>query len=443
MRFTAAQIAEATGGRVVGDPSAVVDAATQDSRDVQPGHLFVPLVAERDGHDFVERAVEVGATVHLTHREAALVDGATAVVVDDTFVALASLGRAARDRLDAPVVGITGSVGKTTVKDMALGVLDATGLAHGSARSFNNEIGVPLTLFATPDEATAVVVEMGARGIGHISSLCEIARPTIGVVTRVAMVHSELFGSIDDIARGKGELVEALPDMGTAVLNAGDERVIAMASRTSAEVLTYGVGAGDVRVERVEVADDLRLRVVLATPWGGIEVEPSARGAHNAENAAAAAAVGLAAGMDLADVASGLATATMSPLRMSIVPLASGAVVLDDSYNANPTSMRAALDALGALPATTRVAVLGVMAELGPESDDEHAAIAEEAARRGIEVIAVGAPQYRAESQGGRSVADVDEALDALGDVGAGTAVLAKGSRVAGLDELVRRLQGT
>jgi UDP-N-acetylmuramoyl-tripeptide--D-alanyl-D-alanine ligase len=442
VRFTAAQIAEATGGRVVGDSAATVDGATQDSREVQAGQLFVPLIAERDGHDFVDRAVAAGAPVHLTQHEATA-DGTTAVLVDDTAAALEALGRAARGRLDVPVVGITGSVGKTTVKDLALGVLGATGRAHGSARSFNNEIGVPLTLLATPDDATAVVVEMGARGMGHIRSLCAIARPTIGVVTRVAMVHSEMFGSIDDIALGKGELIEALPSTGTAVLNAGDERVAAMAARTDATVLTYGVGSGEVRVERVDVADDLRLRIALATPWGGIEVEPAARGAHNAENAAAAAAVGLATGMDLDLVAAGLAEAELSPLRMSVVVLESGAVVLDDSYNANPTSMRAALDALSAVPAQRRVAVLGLMAELGPESAAEHAAIGSEVVGRGIELVAVAAPQYAAERHGGTSVDGIGAAVEVLGDLGEGVAVLAKGSRVAGLDELVRRLQAT
>jgi UDP-N-acetylmuramoyl-tripeptide--D-alanyl-D-alanine ligase len=442
VRFTAEQIATITDGRVVGDPTATVDGATQDSRDVQPGQLFVPLVAERDGHDFVDVAVASGATVHLTQHEATA-RGATAVVVDDTAAALEALGAAARARMDVPVVGITGSVGKTTVKDLALGVLGAAGPVHGSARSFNNEIGVPLTLLATPDGATAVVVEMGARGLGHIRHLCGIARPTIGVVTRVAMVHSELFGSIDDIARGKGELVEALPPSGTAVLNAGDERVAAMAARTPATVLTYGVGLGDVRVERVDVADDLRLRVALVTPWGHVEVEPSARGAHNAENAAAAAAVGLATGMDLDAVAVGLGRAELSPLRMSVDTHPSGATILDDTYNANPTSMRAALDALAALPAARRVAVLGVMAELGPESDAEHAAIGAEVVERGMELVTVAAPQYEAERHGGIAVGDVDAAVAAIGALDTDTAMLAKGSRVAGLDELVRRLLGT
>jgi len=443
VRFTAAQIAEASGGRVVGDPAATVDGATQDSREVQAGQLFVPLVAERDGHDFVDRAVTAGATVCLWARSSDVPTDLTAVIVDDTAAALEALGAAARDRLDVPVVGITGSVGKTTVKDLALGVLGAAGRAHGSARSFNNEIGVPLTLLATPDDASAVVVEMGARGSGHIRSLCAIARPTIGVVTRVAMVHSEMFGSIDDIAQGKGELIEALPESGTAVLNAGDERVAAMAERTDATVLTYGVGVGDVRVERVDVADDLRLRIALATPWGAIEVEPSARGAHNAENAAAAAAVGLATGMGLELVAIGLADAELSPLRMSVVVLESGAVVLDDSYNANPTSMRAALDALSSVPARRRIAVLGVMAELGPESDTEHATIGAEVVNRGIELIAVAAPQYEAVRQGGLSVDGIDSAVEILGELEEGVAVLAKGSRVAGLDELVRRLRAT
>lgn len=442
MRFTAAQIAATTGGRVVGDPDAVVDGATQDSRQITTGRLFVPLVAERDGHDFIESAVEAGAEVHLTARSDRVVEGATAVLVADTEAALRALGLAARDRLAGPVVGITGSVGKTTVKDMVRGVLGAAGPVHASERSFNNEIGVPLTLLSTPDDVDRVVVEMGARGIGHIRTLAAIARPTVGVVTRVAMAHGAMFGTIDDIAVGKGELVESLPADGTAVLNAGDERVAAMSSRTEARVLTYGVGVGEVRVEHADVDDELRLRVLLATPWGPIEVEPSARGAHNAENAAAAAAVGLAVGVSPDQVASGLASAAMSPLRMSVVRLPSGAVVLDDSYNANPTSMRAALDALQAVPGRRRVAVLGHMAELGPDSDELHEQIADDVVARGVELVTVAAPEYRAVPRGGAAVADVDGALDLLGELCDGDVVLAKGSRVAALDALVRRLTG-
>lgn len=440
MRFTADEIAQSTGGEVVGDPDVVVDGATQDSRAVEPGHLFVPLVAERDGHDFISAAIEQGAAAYLVADRDRLDERAVAVVVDDTHRALVDLARTARGRLDGSVVGITGSVGKTTVKDLARGVLAASAPTHASVASFNNEIGVPLTLLAAPDVAHHVVVEMGARGIGHIDHLCEIARPTIGVVTRVAMAHSEFFGTIDDIARGKGELVEQLPSSGTAVLNAGDERVAAMASRTDARVLTYGVGVGEVRVTSIDVAADLRLRVVVETPWGGVEVEPSARGPHNAENAAAAAAIGLAVGMDLGDVASGLAAAEMSPLRMAITRAASGATILDDSYNANPTSMRAALDALAHVPASRRIAVLGAMAELGAESDAEHDAVAAFAESAGLELVAVAAPEYRAEAHGGLSVAGIDAALEHLGDVGAGVAVLAKGSRVAGLDRLVDAL---
>lgn len=440
MRFTATEIATAAEGEVVGDGDVEVEGATQDSRAVRVGQLFVPIVAERDGHDFIEGAVGRGASGYLTADPSRVVDGAAAIVVGDTATALVSLGRAARARIGGDVVGITGSVGKTTVKDLVRGVLAAVAPTHASERSFNNEIGVPLTLLNAPEGTERVVVEMGARGIGHIHRLCEVASPTIGVVTRVAMAHSEHFGTIEDIARGKGELVERLPADGVAVLNASDERVAAMAGRTVARVLTFGMGAGDVQVARVDVAADLRLRVLLETPWGGIEVEPAARGPHNAENAAAAAATGLAVGMDLADVATGLAAAEMSPLRMAVTTTPGGATILDDSYNANPTSMRAALDALAHLPAHRRIAVVGLMAELGDGSDEEHEAIAALAARDGIELVAVDAPQYRAEAHGGRSVAGIDGALDAIGPLGAGDALLAKGSRVAGLDRLVAAL---
>ncbi len=193
------------------------------------GQLFVPIVAGRDGHEFVEAAMAAGAAAYLTARDSL---GGTAVVVDDTGRALLDAGRLARTRLAGPVVGITGSVGKTSAKDLLAAVLRRRLRTTASERSFNNELGVPLTLLNAPDDAEVAVIEMGARGPGHIAALCSVAHPTIGLVTRIAPSHTEAFGSIEGIARAKGELVEALPADGTAVLNAFDERVAAMAART-------------------------------------------------------------------------------------------------------------------------------------------------------------------------------------------------------------------
>jgi UDP-N-acetylmuramoyl-tripeptide--D-alanyl-D-alanine ligase len=440
------EVATATGGRLVG-PDVTVSGAAIDSRLVTGGELFVPVVAERDGHDFVAAAVAAGAAAYLTSRPVLGDDVAAggpaarvaAVEVADTRAALGALGRHARDRLDdqvdGRVVGVTGSVGKTSVKDLLALALGARWRAAASAGSFNNELGVPLTLVGAPDDTEALVIEMGARGAGHVADLCTVARPTVGVVTRVAAVHTETFGTLDDVARAKGELVEALPPSGTAVLNAADPRVAAMAARTRARVVTFGTG-GDVRAAGVRLDADLRPAFRLETPWGEAQVALAVRGTHMVDNALAAAAAALVCDVPLDGVAEALATARLSRWRMELTTLPSGARLLNDAYNANPTSMAAALRALAELDGSRRVAVLGVMAEIGASSDDEHAAVGELARDLGIEVVAVAAPAY-----GGTLVDDLDGAVAALGPLGPGDAVLLKGSRVAGLERLVDRLR--
>ena len=430
MQLRTVDLAAALGGSLEG-PDVVVDGASQDSRAIAPGQLFVPLSGERDGHDFIAAARQGGAAAYLTTGR---LEGGTAIVVDDTLVALQAAGRHARSRLTSQVIGVTGSVGKTSVKDLLRAVLQERWATSASLRSFNNEIGVPLTLLDAPDGTEVVVVEMGARGIGHIAELCAIALPTVGIVTRVAAVHTEVFDGLDEIAAAKGELVEALPASGTAVLNAGDPRVAGMASRTVATVLSYGEG-GDVRGEDAVLGDDLRTRFRLVSPWGSQAIALSARGLHQADNALAAAAAGLALGMDLGEVAAGLATAALSPWRMELSTAPSGAMVLNDAYNANPTSVAAALESLLALPARRRVAVLGRMAELGERESADHAAIGAQARALGIRVIAVAAPGY-----GGEDVDTVEQAVAALGELADGDAVLVKGSRVAGLERLAAAL---
>jgi UDP-N-acetylmuramoyl-tripeptide--D-alanyl-D-alanine ligase len=439
MRIRCSELAAAVGGRLDG-PDVVVDGASVDSRTVRPGQLFVAVVAERDGHAFVADAVAAGAVAYLASESGSVAEvPAAAVVVEDTVAALQAAGRLARDRLGGPVVGITGSVGKTSVKDLLAGVLSRRRVTAASARSFNNELGVPLTLLDAPDDTEVAVVEMGARGIGHIALLCDIAAPTIGVVTRVAAAHTEEFGSLDAIAQAKGELVEALPVDGTAVLCAFDERVAAMAARTSARVVTFGAG-GDVVAEEVRLDDELRPRFHLRTPWGEVDdVELATRGLHQVDNALAAAAAALACGLDLPDVAAGLAEAQLSPWRMELGVAPGGGRVLNDAYNANPASTEAALHALAALPAARRVAVLGIMAELGDQGPAAHEAVAALAGALGVEVVAVAAPAY-GEAAHVTHVPDLDAALAAVGPLGRDDAVLVKGSRVAGLEALATRL---
>jgi UDP-N-acetylmuramoyl-tripeptide--D-alanyl-D-alanine ligase len=438
-------IAAATGGRVHGDSATAVDGVTQDSRDVRPGMMFVPLVAERDGHDFIADAVAAGASAYLTAREL-FVPGAAAVRVGDTLEALAALGREARKRLGVvPVVGITGSVGKTTTKDLLAAVLAQDRRVWASTRSFNNEIGVPITLLSAPEGTEAVVVEMGSRGSGHIAGLCAVAQPTMGVVTTVGLSHTSELGSLAAVVAAKQELVEALPDAaagGVAFLNAGVPEVAAMASSTRARVVTFGHG-GDVAAGKLTLGDDLTPRFVLRSPAGSCEVVLGARGLHSVDNALAAAAAGLELGVSLEAVAAGLAAPVLSPLRMEVVRSAGGARLLNDCYNANPLSMRAALHALAALPARRRIAVLGTMAELGEFEAAEHAAVGALAAELGVLVVAVDAPGYSRGEPAVTDVAGIEGAMGALtdlGGLGADDAVLVKGSRVAGLERLVERL---
>jgi UDP-N-acetylmuramoyl-tripeptide--D-alanyl-D-alanine ligase len=320
MKWRAAALAAAVDGAHDG-PDVEVTGATIDSRRVREGELFVPIRGRVDGHDFVADAVRAGARAYLTATGTRRGAGgeplhATAIVVDDTVAALTALGRDARRRLPDRVIGITGSTGKTSTKDLIGAVLRQRGPCAVSERSFNNELGVPLTLVNAPDDAEAAVLEMGARGAGHIAFLCEVARPTVGVVVNVTLAHTEMLGSLDGVAAAKSELVADLPASGVAVLNADDGRVEAMRRMTEAEVLTFGTAAGDVRATGLTLDHELRPSFRLETPWGHADVMLEVRGAHQAQNAAAAATAILALGdIPLDDVVAGLEQAQLSPCR--------------------------------------------------------------------------------------------------------------------------------
>ncbi len=420
----------ATGGTLVG-PDTVVSGAAFDSRLVLPGQLFVPLVAARDGHHFIESAIERGAVAYLTDRQPT---NGSAIVVDDTAAALMQLAAYARLRFSVPVIGVTGSVGKTSTKDLIAACLTATRSVSANTRSFNNEQGLPVTILNAPDDAEALVLEMGMRGFGEIARLCDVAKPTIGVVTSVAGAHTALVGGIDGVARAKRELVEALPAAGTAILNGDDFRVAAMASATSASIVTYGL-AGDVRVSNLTVDDLARASFDIATPWGSGKVRLAVSGQHMAFNAAAAIAVAGVVEGSIDGAIAGLADAQISGMRMDVRISASGAVVVNDAYNANPDSMRAALVALSQMRARRRVAVLGVMAELDDPAAG-HSEVARIASELGVAVLAVGTDLY--------GITPVDDPLAALAAyaLGDGDVVLVKASRVAGLDEVAVALLG-
>jgi UDP-N-acetylmuramoyl-tripeptide--D-alanyl-D-alanine ligase len=317
------------------------------------------------------------------------------------------------------------------VKDLAAVAIGARWRTAANEKSFNNDWGLPSTILNAPDDTEALVLEMGMRGFGEVTRLCEVGRPTVGVVTRVAAAHTERVGGIEGVARAKGELVEALPSTGWAILNADDHWVAAMATRTAAGVLTFGRHAGDVRVEDLVLDDAARPRFTLATPWGRHAVALGVSGEHMALNAAAAVAAALVLEVPLAAAATAVGAATLSPWRMEMLRSPRGGYVINDAYNANPASMRAALATLMALPVRRRVAVLGYMAELD-DAPGEHAAIAAEVLAAGIELVPVGTDLY--------GIPAVGHPEGVVGSVGPECGVLVKGSRVAGLERLAAEL---
>lgn len=424
-------MATATGGRLVG-PNVELDGASFDSRSLRSGQLFVPVVADRDGHEFIDAAVRAGAPAYLSAGPVA--DGATAIVVEDTAAALLDLARWARGRFHGRVVGITGSVGKTTTKELVAAAVGTGARVWANEKSFNNEQGLPVTILGMPSDTEVLVLEMGMRGPGEIAKLCDVGRPDIGVVTVVADAHTGRLGGIDGVAAAKGELVAALAPDGTAILNADDDRVAAMAGRTDAAVLTFGTRAGsDVRVGAVRLDGAGRAHFTVESPWGVTPVGLGVLGAFQALNAAAALAVAGVCGVPISAAAAALETVSGPTQRLQRGVTGDGGVLLDDSYNANPTSMAAALATLASLPAARRVAVVGVMAELNdPEAG--HRAITEQARQLGIELVAVGTDLYGIDPVG------LDDVVAAVGPTPPGTAVLVKASRAAELERVVTLL---
>ncbi|WP_199552445.1 UDP-N-acetylmuramoyl-tripeptide--D-alanyl-D-alanine ligase [Streptomyces sp. N35] len=439
------EIAEVVGGTVEGDGKVRVTApATLDSRQADPGGLFVAFSGENvDGHDYAASAGRAGAAAVLGSRATPL----PTVVFPDVQAPLQRLAAHVlaplRPRL--PVVGVTGSQGKTGTKDLIAAVLSSAAPTVATYGSLNNELGVPLTMLRADADTRCLVVEMGARHIGDIAHLTDLAAPDIGVVLNVGQAHLGEFGSRSAIAQAKGEMVRGLAPGGTAILNADDPRVTAMRALTEGPVLTFGRAEhADVRILHQVLDPSGRPSCTLRTAHASTPLTLPLVGAHQALNASAAAAVGLAAGVPLPAVATALATASLSRWRMEPRQLGCGATLLNDSYNANPDSTRAALDALAAIDGRRRIAVLGEMLELGADSASEHRAIGEYAASR-ADVVAVIGESARpiADGAGERAVAlaDNDAAVDWLrGRLDAEDVVLVKASRGARLDEVAAAL---
>ncbi|MFF4538612.1 UDP-N-acetylmuramoyl-tripeptide--D-alanyl-D-alanine ligase [Streptomyces aureus] len=450
-----AEIAAVVGGQTydIPDPELqVTGPVVRDSREVESGSLFVAFVGERvDGHDYAEAVIEAGAAAVLASRPV----GVPAVVVDDVQTALGALARHVVERLGATLVALTGSAGKTSTKDLIAQVLGSKAPTVFTPGSLNNEIGLPLTALSATDETKFLVLEMGARGIGHIRYLTELTPPRIGLVLNVGTAHIGEFGGREQIAQAKGELVESLPEDGAAILNADDPLVRAMASRTKARVILFGEsGEADVRAENVRLTESGQPSFSLRTPSGCSDVTMRLYGEHHVSNALAAAAVAHELGMSADEIARALSEAgSLSRWRMEVTERPDGVTVVNDAYNANPESMRAALRALAAMGKGRRTwAVLGQMAELGDEALAEHDAVGRLAVRLNVgKLVAVGGREaswlqlgaYNEGSWGEESVhvSDAQAAVDLLrSELRPGDVVLVKASRSVGLERVALAL---
>ena len=459
--MTLEAIADVVGGVVHDDPDGVVvtGPAFLDSRSPVPGGLFAAFAGERaDGHEFASATVAGGAAAVLAARPV----GVPAVVVPDQQAALGALAHHVLEQLvDTRVLAVTGSQGKTSTKDLLAAVLAAHAPTVATQGSFNNELGLPLTVLRAEPATAYLLLEMGARGIGHLRELCAIARPDVSLVLNVGKAHLGEFGTQADIATAKGELVEALGDDGVAVLNADDPLVIGMAQRTAGRVLTFGTDRdADVRLQAVRLDEEGRPAFALSHESTVVDLSLRLVGEHQARNAAAAAAAAVAVGVPLLAACEALAQVeALSQWRMEVRHRADGVTVINDAYNANPDSMEAALRSLVAVgqgrgDGRRTVAVLGEMRELGESSDSEHDAVGRLAVRLGVHQLLVvgeaaramhrGAQGERAVSGEGEEpvfVADNDEAgawLDA--HVEPGDVVLVKASRGARLDVVAQAL---
>ncbi|MEO6502262.1 MAG: UDP-N-acetylmuramoyl-tripeptide--D-alanyl-D-alanine ligase [Jatrophihabitantaceae bacterium] len=451
-----AEIAAIVGGRLMGaDPEQTVSGKVEfDSRKVVAGDLYLAIVGSRvDGHDYAEAAVRAGAVAVLASRPVAV----PAIQVSDPIQAITALARAVAPRLNASVIGITGSSGKTSTKDLLAQVLAVAEATVATPASFNNELGYPYTVLLADEKTRYLVLEASARGLGHIRHLTGIAAPRLAAVLNVGSAHLAEFGSVQAIAQAKGELVEALPsaaDGGVAVLNADDPRVAAMAARTSARIVTAGEHPdADVRAEGVEVDPSGRAAFELVTAAGRAAVRLQVRGEHQVSNAVIAAALALACGLELPAVAQALSQASaLSAWRMQVSETAAGITVINDAYNANPESMRAALKALAIMSEGRRsVAVLGHMAELGPDAIAQHDALGRHVVRLDINALIAVGEQARAIATGaalegsfdGESewVPDATAAVARLGEeLRPGDVVLVKGSRSAAMEVVAQAL---
>jgi UDP-N-acetylmuramoyl-tripeptide--D-alanyl-D-alanine ligase len=457
----AAEIAHAADAVLLQEssrPSRLISKVSTDTRSLKKGALFVALKGERyDAHDYLEQALERGAAALLVARISPAVlsrarENGTAVLrVRSTIGALARLASRQRELSPARVMGITGSTGKTLTKDFTAAVLGRVGKVIASRGSFNNEIGVPLTVLEGGDDTDYLVLEMGSRGSGHIRELCGFARPEIGVVTNIGWTHMQYFRTREALARAKAELLESLPRAGRAVINADDDYADLLRSSSPCPVVTFGHShRADLRAEGIQVDKYGKVIFTLKSKGGGkARIAVPLPGRHNVENALAAAAVGKIMGVDMESIAEGIANAETTGWRMEMINKPEEITIINDAYNANPVSMRSALMALGDISREKRaIAVLGDMGELGPVSEKAHQELGNLAVDYGTDILITVGRKSRKTAQAAMEKGlprgsifvtnGVDKAAEILrAIIEPGDVVLIKGSRFLGLERLV------
>ncbi|NPV60276.1 MAG: UDP-N-acetylmuramoyl-tripeptide--D-alanyl-D-alanine ligase [Actinobacteria bacterium] len=454
------ELARATGGTVLlpaSRPRLALKRVSTDTRTLAKGDLFVALQGKHyDAHAFLRAALERGAAALLVARadpdalRLAREKGAAVVRVRGTMAALERLAAWQRELTKARVIGITGSTGKTLTKDFTASVLSRAGKVVSARGSFNNEIGVPLTLLEVRQDTDYLVLEMGARGVGHIRGLCELARPEVGVITNIGVAHLRFFRTRDNLARAKAELLESLPPGGRAVINGDDDYAGLLRELSPCPVVSFGYSSRcEVRARDVEVDGEGRAVFTLGVKGGGkARVRLPLPGRHNVENALAAAAVGRIMGVDMECIVQGLQEAETTGWRMEMIKRPDEITIINDAYNANPVSMRSALMALGDISRERRaIAVLGDMGELGPVSEKAHEELGRMAVEYGTDILitvgkktrltakvacAAGLPKGSVfATDGVDKAAEILRAIVEPGDV-----VLIKGSRFLGLEKL-------
>lgn len=451
--FDVMEIVKATGGRLLAGVSDLCcNGISTDTRTLRPGEAFLALKGERfDGHEHFQEAVDQGAGLLIGMQDEGYPDGLTVIRVEDTLLALGDLARFHRQRFDIPVIGITGSNGKTSTKEMTAAVLGHVWPIVKTEKNFNNEIGLPLTLLRLETGDKACVVEMGMRGSGQIEALCRIAQPTMGIVTNVGVTHMELLGSQEAIAEAKAELPRAISGDGTLILNDDDPRVAAMSRLSKGKAYRYSLQHSADLFLIGHRPEGIGQHLEVDGAWGRFSFRLPALGRHNASNALAAALAGLILGISPSDVGAGLGELVLADQRLLLRESTEGLRILDDTYNSSPPAVEAALDAMDGLEAIgARYAVLGDMLELGSDSQLSHAKIGERVAAHRIDLLYTFGPlsELTAESARKHGVTahhftDMEELLTNLtNQVEPGDLVLVKGSRGMRMERVVHALIG-